>query len=118
MVWAGVGGSRIHRLMNSHDDGDRPSAEDASDSGVHTVRLDGDEPSAMAIVHAVSTALKRQPLDLEPLSAQVDPEALDDLLSGPVGRRDGLKIAFRFEECTVVVTPASISVYVDSSTGG
>lgn len=104
--------------MNSHDDGDRPPAEDASDNGIHTVRLDDDEPSAMAIVHAVSTALKRQPLDLEPLSAQVDPEALDDLLSGPVGRRDGLENAFRFEECTVVVTPTAVSVYLDSPTGG
>jgi hypothetical protein len=98
--------------MNPHDDceGPSPCGARASDGDVYTYRLDDDEPTAMAIVHAVATALRRQPLDLEPLSAQIDPDALDDLLSGPVGRRDALSVSFRFEGCTVDVTPAEIRV--------
>jgi hypothetical protein len=97
--------------MTPHDHGDRFPTDHTGPDAAHTVRLAADEPTALAIIHAVSTVLKRPPLDLEPLSAQIDPEALDDLLSGPIGRREALSVSFAFEECTVVVTPTSISVH-------
>ena len=104
--------------MTPHDHGDRLPTDDPSPDAVHTVRLAADEPTALAIIHAVSTALERPPLDLEPLSAQIDPEALDDLLSGSIGRREALSVSFAFEGCTVVVTPTSISVHRGRSPDG
>jgi hypothetical protein len=87
--------------------------EGPTDEPVHVSRLDEDEPIAMAVVHVVATALRRQPLDLEPLSAQIDPEALENLLNGPIGRRDELSVSFRFEDCTVVLGPRTIAVYTE-----
>ncbi|WP_380677789.1 HalOD1 output domain-containing protein [Salinigranum sp. GCM10025319] len=104
--------------MTPHDHGDRIPGDEAGADAVHTIRLAADEPTALAIVHAVSTALKRPPLELEPLSAQLDPEALDNLLSGPIGRREDLSVSFAFEGCTVVVTPTSISIHRDRSADG
>jgi hypothetical protein len=95
--------------MDTHDRSD-PPAGDAPDDSLHSVRLDADEPVAMSVVYAVASALGRQPLDLEPLSTQVDPEALETLLGGPIGEREGLTVSFRFAGCTVVVTPTRIDV--------
>lgn len=95
--------------MDSHDRRDAQSTENLDDS-THSVRLDADEPVAMSIVYAVANALQRQPLDLEPLSTQVDPEALETLLNGPIGQRQELSVSFSFAECTVVVTPTRIYV--------
>jgi hypothetical protein len=95
--------------MDIHDRSD-PPAGDAPDDSLHSVRLDADEPVATSVVHAVASALGRQPLDLEPLSTQVDPEALETLLGGPIGEREGLTVSFRFAGCTVAVTPTRIDV--------
>lgn len=101
---------RVQRTRAEADQGDdRPSERRPA----VTLRLDGDEPSTTAIVHAVSRALGKQPLDLEPLSAQIDPDALETLLHGPVGRHEGLSVGFRYERCRIVVTPAAIEVYDD-----
>lgn len=97
--------------MDSHDRGDPPAPNSSSEA--HTVRLDADEPVAMSIVYAVADALRRQPLDLEPLSTQVDPEALETLLNGPIGQREGLTVSFSFAGCTVVLTPTRIHVSPD-----
>lgn len=98
--------------MDSRDRRDTQPADDPHDS-TYSVRLDSDEPVAMSVVYAVASALQRQPLDLEPLSTQVDPEALDMLLNGPIGQRQGLSVSFSFAECTVVVTPTRIYVSPD-----
>lgn len=103
--------------MNTDDRRD-PSGTDSPDDRTHSVRLDVDEPVAMSVVYAVANALGRQPLDLEPLSTQIDPEALETLLGGPVGRREGLSISFCFADCTVVVTPTRIDVSRSSERPG
>lgn len=95
--------------MDTHDCNDTP-ATDASGDHTYSVCLDADEPVTMSVVRAVANALGRQPLDLEPLSTQVDPEALETLLGGPVGERDGLSVSFSFAGCAVVVTPTRIAV--------
>jgi hypothetical protein len=66
----------------------------------------------------VSTVLHRPPLDLEPLSTQIDPEVLEDLVSGPVGRRENLSVTFQFEGCTIVVTPTAIRVHAGTGANG
>jgi hypothetical protein len=76
-----------------------------------TLRLDDGEPSTTAVVNAVSKALRKQPLDLEPLSAQIDPDALETLLHGPIGQRERLSVVFQYEGCHVVVTPTVVEVY-------
>ncbi len=95
--------------MDTHDRNDTPTT-DAPGDRTYSVHLDADEPVTMSVVHAVATALGRQPLDLEPLSTQVDPEALETLLDGPIGRREGLTVSFVFAGCTVDVTPTRIDV--------
>lgn len=96
--------------------GDRKDIPHSGDHQVYTSSLDADEPTALAIVQAVSAATQRSPLDLEPLSMQIDPEALEDLVSGPVGQRDGLTVSFRFGGCTVVVEPSTIRITVGDET--
>jgi hypothetical protein len=72
--------------MTAPEDGDRPDSPlHTVDSDAHVGRLDEDEPAALVVVRTVARVLGRPPLDLDPLSAQVDPEALDDLVGGPVG---------------------------------
>jgi hypothetical protein len=94
--------------MDSHDHRERPSPNPPSET--HTVRLNADEPVAMSIVYAVADTLRRQPLDLEPLSTQVDPEALETLLNGPIGQREELTVSFSFADCMVTLTPTRIHV--------
>jgi hypothetical protein len=95
--------------MDPHDYGDTPETDRTHDDS-RTVTLSPGDPVAMSVVRAVATAVQRPPLDLEPLSTQVDPEALETLVTGPVGSREGLRISFRFAGCHVAVTPARITV--------
>lgn len=99
------------RVREARTEADRSDDPVSERHPAATLRLDDGEPSATAVVHAVSKALRKQPLDLEPLSAQIDPDALETLLHGPIGRREGLSVVFQYEQCHVVVTPSVIEVY-------
>jgi hypothetical protein len=72
----------------------------------------------MAVVATVADLLGRGPQELEPLSARVDPDALDALLRDAGDSDDGgVTVSFRFAGCAVVVTPDRVEVRAEPSAG-
>ena len=63
------------------------------------------------VINAVADTLGCSPLELDPLSTQIDPDALDSLIHGPVGRRDRLTVSFTFAGLSVAVTRTQIRLY-------
>lgn len=63
-------------------------------------------PPSSAVVEAVASVANTDPTDLEPLTAAVDPDALDDLLAP---RSDGgnppLRVSFRYGGYVLELTP-------------
>ena len=94
--------------MTPDDNASTPS--DRSESAVRTVQLPTDESTSMAVVLAIADVLGRDPLELEPLSAQLDPEALDTLVAEAAGDHTDLSISFSFAGCAVVVTPTQVRI--------
>lgn len=60
---------------------------------------DHERPS-LAVVEAVTAETERDPLDLDPLYTQIDPDALDTLVASAT---DNVRIGFTYEGCDVVV---------------
>ena len=89
------------------DETNRRSETDA----VRVVPVDPGEPITMVVIHAIADTLGCSPLELDPLSTQVDPEALNSLINGPVGRRDQLTVSFTFAGLSVAVTRTQIRLY-------
>lgn len=82
---------------------------------VRVVPVDPGEPITMVVINAVADTLGCSPLELDPLSTQIDPDALDSLINGPVGRRDRLTVSFTFAGLSVAVTRTQIRLYPSSS---
>lgn len=78
---------------------------------VRVVPIDPGEPIAMAVITAVADTLGCSPLELDPLSTQIDPDALDSLVNGPVGRRDRLTVSFSFAGLSVAVTRTQVRLH-------
>ena len=83
----------------------------------------GDEESvSLAVVHAVSAVVGRDPSSLTPLAGVVDPDALDTLF-GPqrgTGDADGrVSFSFVYADCRVTVesNESLVVAPIDQSTG-
>lgn len=60
--------------------------------------------TSLAVVSVVATALDRDPMDLPPLYSVIDPDALEELLSGSAnGLRGCDSISFRYAGFEVTV---------------
>lgn len=68
-----------------------------------------------AVVTAVSDFVDCSPLDLEPLSRYVDPEALDRFVDSPNHLERHLRVEFALAGCNVEVTRFAIDVGCDSA---
>ena len=90
--------------IHSDDETDHRSQADA----ICVVPVDPDEPIAMAVVNAVADTLECSPLELAPLSSQIDPDALESLMNAPVGRRNRLTVSFSFAGFDVAVTRSQV----------
>jgi hypothetical protein len=64
-----------------------------------------DESVSMAVVRAVSAVENRDPVTLPPLSAVLDPDALDALFDSTYDgkQRIGGQVSFVFSECRITV---------------
>lgn len=63
------------------------------------------DPPCLAVIAVVATVDDSDVVDLTPLSAVVDTDALEALLSeSPTGRQRSVEIAFTYEECDVTVS--------------
>ena len=81
---------------------------DADTTGPYTVQVDHDQSERMvsAIVSGVSTCTGRGITALPPLYDVVDPEALTQVLSSPLGSRrhpNDERIVFTYADCEVMV---------------
>ena len=79
-------------------------------AGVYRVRHDwnGDVPLSTVVVSAVAAVAETDPLDIGPLGASLDPDALDDLFAPrPNGlARDEGEVAFSLADHRVAVSAA------------
>lgn len=77
-------------------------------AGVYRVQhdWDDDEPLGMVVVGAVATVAETDPLEIEPLGASLDPDALDDLFTprSNGSTRDEGEVAFSVADHRVVVS--------------
>lgn len=77
-------------------------------AGVYRARHDwnGDEPLGMVIVGAVAAVAETDPLEIEPLRASIDPDALDDLFAprSHGSDRDEGEVAFSVADHRVTVS--------------
>lgn len=82
-----------------------------SASGKHHFQYDqGTTSASLAVVAALADVLDADPVDMEPLGATVDADALDALVR-PRGRDDPLSVTFEAAGCAVTVDRAgSITV--------
>lgn len=78
---------------------------------VRVVPVDPGEPITMVVINAVADTLGCSPLELDPLSTQIDPDALDSLINGPAGWRDRLTVSFSFAGLNVAVTRTQVRLY-------
>ncbi|WP_138006825.1 HalOD1 output domain-containing protein [Halalkalirubrum salinum] len=61
-----------------------------------------DSPLSITVVGVVAAVIGEEPMEMEPLYAVTDPDALDTLLSS--GTEAGIQVAFEYEEQSVTVT--------------
>lgn len=72
-----------------------------------TARISADETVCFAVVDAVSAVTVTDPLDLEPLAAVVDTDALDTLFGSLADRAAecNVHLSFRYAGCDVTIEP-------------
>lgn len=77
----------------------------AGEGRVETYDSDGGRTPTEHVVHSVADATGRDVLDVGPLSAVIDPDALDTLFEPRFGHPDAPAVtaSFRFESCDVTV---------------
>lgn len=86
-------------ILNSDESGQTNAADLLGTSGPqHWVKADG-EPMYLTIIEAVASLTKSDPLDLEPLAAVVDPDALDRLFASRVPGH--FQVDFNYAGCDV-----------------
>jgi len=61
-----------------------------------------DSPLWITVVEVVAAVIGEEPTEMEPLSAVIDPDAFDTLLSS--GTEAGIQVEFEYEEQSVTVT--------------
>lgn len=71
-------------------------------------------PTGLAVVAAVSNALGRDPVEIEPLHYAVDGEALDEVFGGE-DAGDGVSVTFGYADCEVTVTATEVTVVLSAT---
>lgn len=92
---------------NTRDDESQPGP--ATQSADLTYTLDEDERLSEAVVRAVASLTDTPIIDLDPLYDVVDPEHLNGLFE-ETDLRQQSSVTFRFNRCTVTVTPDTVHV--------
>lgn len=72
--------------------------------------LSPEEEPSIVIVTAVADVIDESPLELEPLHATVDTEALDGMLETADGTEPDVTVTFEYCGCEVTVTPVEARV--------
>lgn len=86
---------------------------DESRSGAteHGYELGRDERPSVAVVQAVSAVIDRSPLEMDPLSHAINPDALDGVFEPGQGSPGTVTVSFEYGGCTVTVTADEVRVY-------
>lgn len=93
------------------EDSSCPPADDDTGGEGHTVEIGADERPSEVVIRTVAAVTNRQPLELEPLHAAVDPDALDALFAvRSDGSRNSGRFTFRFNGCKVCVQGETVFV--------
>jgi hypothetical protein len=84
---------------------DEPMQTDPA-SGKVRVEWDSSTPPSIAVVETVAAATGTAPTDLPPIAHQIDPDALDQLCSGP----EGVHVWFRYADVPVSIDSTGVVV--------
>jgi hypothetical protein len=76
-----------------------------SKPGTYLVKYDpAVDPPSVAVVATVASIVEEDPLDLEPLSSVIDPDALDTMVrTSSAGKRSGISLTFPYSGFEVSV---------------
>ena len=82
---------------------------DMEGSSLSTVRATDTDPVSMRVVNAIADTLECDPIDVEPLAASIDPEALDDV----VRSGESTTVSFNHAGCTVRIVGRGSTPSID-----
>lgn len=87
-----------------------PPRDSAETGGNQMSKLNTDETPSLSIVTAVAEATNQSPVEMEPLTGRIDPDALDKVLSTSGHKESSVTIAFEYCGCQVTVTPGDVRI--------